>query len=65
MVDYYRCITCRKIFPLLDNFEKKCVSCGGTNGEIVSEEHFKAGFEAGAYFNIDPRTGDPAKKKHG
>jgi hypothetical protein len=62
MVEYYRCITCHKVHPLLEGVERKCSVCGSTNGE-VSDEHFKAGFEAGTYFNIDPKTGGPAKKR--
>jgi hypothetical protein len=33
------------------------------NGQLVSSERVKEGFAAGVYFNFDPRTGKPAKKK--
>jgi len=43
--------------------EGKCSTCGGSNGQILSQERFNEGFEAGAIYNIDPITGKPAKKR--
>jgi hypothetical protein len=63
MVDWFRCNDCKKAFPLLGNAEAKCSSCGGSRGEVVSQEHIREGTQAGAYFNIDPRTGKPSRKK--
>jgi hypothetical protein len=62
MVDWYRCPRCRKLHALFGDFEKKCLLCGGTDGEVVSAEHMKQGEESGAYFSIGP-DGKPKKKK--
>lgn len=43
--------------------EKKCPSCGSTDGEILAQDQFDKSFEAGAIFNIDPTTGKRAKKR--
>jgi hypothetical protein len=63
MAEWYHCFTCRKVTPLLGTTEKKCPICNGTNGEVLSQERFKAGFDAGVYYNIDPATGKRAKKR--
>lgn len=63
MVDWYSCHKCKRAFALLPGSEKRCSSCGGTNGEIVSQQHVREGVDAGAYFNIDSRTGKRSKKK--
>ena len=63
MAEYYNCFSCRKVTVLLGTTERKCPLCGSTNGETISQERFDEGFKAGAIFNIDPRTGGPAKKK--
>jgi hypothetical protein len=49
--------------PLLGAAENKCPSCGSTNGAAISKETFLEGFQRGAFFNIDPRTGKRLKKK--
>ena len=63
MTDWFRCNDCNKVISLLGSTEEKCPSCGGSRGEVVSQEHMKEGFEAGVYFNIDPRTGKRIAKK--
>jgi hypothetical protein len=57
----FTCYTCHKVFPFTT--EKKCPSCGGTNGELESSAQFKEKHEAGVYHDIDPKTGKPTKKK--
>jgi hypothetical protein len=63
MPRHYRCITCHLVYPIADDAERRCTICGDTNGEIITDAHLKEGFEAGAYFNIDLRTGGRAKAK--
>jgi LSD1 subclass zinc finger protein len=65
MVAYYRCTSCRSVFPLMEGAKEKCAKCGATGGEVLSAEHFKAGFDAGTYYNLDPKTGGRAKAKRG
>lgn len=60
---FYDCFRCRKVMPLIGTAEKKCPSCGSANGEILTDERFNEGFKAGTFYNIDPKTGKPAKKK--
>jgi rRNA maturation endonuclease Nob1 len=59
----YQCFACSRVFLLLTGDEKKCPSCGGTNGQVVSNERVIEGEKAGVYWNIDPRTGGRPKKK--
>jgi hypothetical protein len=63
MADYYECFSCMKVMPLIADADKKCVACGGTNGQVISHERFEERFKAGAIFNIDPSTGQRAKKR--
>jgi hypothetical protein len=63
MTDWFRCNSCKRLFALIHGPTKTCPSCGGSSGETVSGEHVGEGVEAGAYFNIDPRTGKRSKKK--
>jgi hypothetical protein len=63
MTEYYECFSCGKVIPLIGSEERKCPSCSGTNGEILSQERFDEGFKAGTYYNIDLRTGRQAKTK--
>jgi hypothetical protein len=63
MTQWFECFDCRKVGPILSGAETKCAACGSVNGEILSAERFKEGFDAGVYFNIDPRTGKPAKRR--
>jgi hypothetical protein len=60
---FYNCFACRKVAPLAESTQEKCPACGSTNGERISNERFNEGFKAGVFFNIDPKTGKPAKKK--
>jgi len=62
MVNWFSCFDCQKVMPVtIDAI--KCISCGSTRGELLPPERVKEGFEAGAYFNIDPKTGKRAKHK--
>lgn len=63
MAEFYNCFNCHKVMPLLGADEKKCPSCGSTNGEVISAQRFEEGFKAGVFYNIDPRTGKRAKNK--
>lgn len=59
----FECFNCHKVLPLATDKSDKCPSCGSSNGQIVDEQRVKDSMDAGAYFNIDPKTGKPAKKK--
>lgn len=60
----FECFTCRKVTPLTEDMEKKCASCGkATNGQLLTAKQYNEMFEAGAIWNINPKTGGPAKKK--
>ena len=63
MAPFFQCHSCSKITPLFDGNEKKCPLCGGTNGDIRTLEQVNEMREAGAAWNIDPKTGKRAKKK--
>ena len=63
MAEFFSCFSCKKIMLLSGGVEKTCPSCGGVNGEALSHKRVNEGMAAGAYFNIDPATGKPAKKK--
>jgi DNA-directed RNA polymerase subunit RPC12/RpoP len=69
MADWYRCFSCQRAYPLLNEESKRlaqentCTSCGKGNGTIISWERVKEDLEAGAYYDIDPKTGGRAKKK--
>ncbi len=53
MVDWYSCPKCKKLHAINGDADKKCLTCGGTDGEIISSDRMKEGREAGAYFNFD------------
>lgn len=59
----FQCFDCHKVIPLVDANSKKCPSCGSENGEVIDEKRLNEGLESGAIFNIDPKTGGPAKKR--
>ena len=59
----FNCFDCNKVFTFQTGDEKKCPSCDGTNGEVVTKERLEEGMESGVYYNIDPKTGKRAKKK--
>jgi len=63
MTDWFSCNNCKRAFALPGEIGKKCPSCGGTNGEVLTREQMKRGVEAGAYFSIDLRTGKSSKRK--
>lgn len=63
MPESYNCFTCKRVIPLIGKDHDKCPSCGGINGHFVSKEDFDERFKAGAYFNIDPKTGKAQKPK--
>ncbi|SAL01654.1 hypothetical protein AWB80_08178 [Caballeronia pedi] len=59
-----RCLACQKAFILIDDAqEKKCPACGSGRVEELSNEIFKKAYDAGAIYDIDPRTGGRAKKR--
>ena len=62
MSQCFECFDCHRVVPIEAPTEK-CPSCGSTNGQAISAERCKEGFEAGVFFNIDPKTGKPAKKR--
>jgi len=61
----YNCFKCSKVMPLIGTTAKKCPSCGSTNGQVLTGQEFDDGFKAGTFYNIDLKTGKPAKKKRG
>ena len=64
MTEYYHCRGCSTVRPLLiGDAAKKCASCGKADGYVISQEQFEKSFKAGAFFNVDPRTGKRAKTK--
>ena len=63
MAEFFHCFACRKVTPLLGSGEKRCPSCASANGEVIPGQRVTEGLEAGVFFNIDPRTGERAKKK--
>jgi len=63
MTMFFECFACKKVAPLLDETMTVCPSCGSSNGQAISADRVKQSIEAGAFFNIDPRTGKRAKKK--
>ena len=60
---FFSCCACHKVSPLLNATEKKCPHCGSLNGEVISGQLVEEGLKAGAFFNIDPKTGRRAKNK--
>ncbi len=63
MAQFFNCFSCSKVTPFFEKPEKKCPSCGSTNGEILSKGRFEEGFNAGAIFNIDPKTGKTCEER--
>src|SRR5258707_14148124 len=63
VMEFYRCTPCKKVLALAESDEKKCPSCNGTQGEVLSQERLEEGYKSGAYFDIDPSTGGRAKKR--
>jgi len=61
---YYECFTCRIIVPLLQTAAAKCIRCGSTQGELIADESFYKGFNHGAYYNFDIKTGRRAEDRH-
>lgn len=59
----FQCFNCHKVTPMVEAGTKKCPSCGSENGQVIDESRLKEGLDSGAIFNIDPKTGKPAKKK--
>jgi predicted RNA-binding Zn-ribbon protein involved in translation (DUF1610 family) len=52
MAEWFSCFSCHKVAPLIGTAEKKCPACGSTNGEILSHQRFKEGYEAGVYYDL-------------
>jgi phage FluMu protein Com len=65
MTEFFHCSSCNKVTSLREPTEKRCPMCDSTNGEVISAQRFKEGFEAGVFFNANPRTGKRSKKKRG
>lgn len=64
MPQFFQCFNCRKVFPLFEVNEKTiCPFCESVKVEAVSREEFDTKHKAGVFFNIDPKTGERAKKK--
>lgn len=59
---FFNCLDCHKVVPIIGSVEKKCPLCGSENGETLTNERFDEGFQAGAFYNINPKTGKRAKK---
>lgn len=58
----FECFSCMRV-TVLSGPVDKCPSCGSANGQVVSADRLREGFEAGVYYNIDPKTGGRAKKR--
>jgi rRNA maturation endonuclease Nob1 len=66
MSQFFECYDCGKVAPLFDGANKEiCPLCGSRRGQAISRERFDEAFKAGVFFNIDLKTGKPAKKKRG
>ena len=64
MPQSHECFACRRVSLLLDDKDtSKCPSCGSANGHVISSGRVREGKEAGAYFDIDLKTGGRAKPK--
>jgi hypothetical protein len=64
MTNWYICNNCKIAFALFDGTEKRCSTCGGSGGEIISREQMKAGVEAGAYhISICELGSDPRRSR--
>lgn len=63
MAQFFECFGCKNVILLSDETKKVCPGCGSANGQVISFERVKQGMDAGVFYNIDPRTGKPAKKK--
>lgn len=63
MAQFFECFGCKKVVLLSDDTKKVCPGCGSANGQIIPFDRVKQGMDAGVFYNIDPRTGKPAKKK--
>lgn len=65
----FQCFECQRVTPLLSDKDRtkaeqgECPSCGRHRGQMLSKEQFGKSFGAGAIYNIDPKTGGPAKPK--
>lgn len=59
----FQCFSCNRVFLLIGANAEKCPSCGGTNGEVISNERVREGREAGVYYDIDLKTGGRAKRR--
>jgi rRNA maturation endonuclease Nob1 len=49
MAASFSCFDCKRVFFGVET--KKCPSCGGTNGETLSEERVEEGLKSGAIRN--------------
>lgn len=58
MANSYECFDCKTIVSMITSPEKRCPSCGGTNGQVLSCEQVERGTANGVYFGIGP-SGKP------
>ncbi len=49
MATSFSCFDCKRVFFGID--QKKCPSCGGSNGELLSEKRVEEGLKSGAIRN--------------
>jgi len=62
---WFRCLDHGKVISVNQGSERKCPSCGGTRGEFFPDEKVNEGQDTGVFYNIEPRTGKPAKPRRG
>ena len=62
---FFECFDCTKVSPVMsaDADTNVCPGCGSPNGRRVERSQFDKAYEAGTYYDIDPKTGGRAKKK--
>jgi hypothetical protein len=58
MAESYRCIHCKKVLMLFEGQDRKCPSCGATDGEVLTQKMIGPGSVL-----HDPWTGRRARKK--
>jgi len=53
-MNWFNCMSCRKLTLLFEGEEAKCHTCGG-HGEVLSAEQFEKGHASGVFFGIGPK----------
>jgi hypothetical protein len=54
MAESFECFSCERVYMLVNREGDKCPSCGGANGQPLSQETVAIGMESGVYFNVAP-----------